>query len=103
MPDLVYPSKHEQIELLQSVLLAQEKDGEIGVDTDEFVKAAGRPGGSSFHVRADGNAPAKRIAGSLNALSGATSMSCMRGGYHLEFVIILIRRTCRYGTKPKCQ
>lgn len=80
---LVYPSRAEQLELLQAVLLAQDKDGEIGVEADQFATGTGKAGragvvsnGGGGKKRADGAPAAKRIAGSLNALSGATTMSC---------------------------
>jgi DNA excision repair protein ERCC-3 len=79
-PDLVYSSKDEQIALLQSVLLANETDADLGSDIkDSFgdlpgtvtSKDFGRAGGR----RPDGAAAPKRITGSLGALSGAQAMS----------------------------
>lgn len=82
MPDLVYNSRDEQISLLQSVLLANETDADLGSDIKAFAddlpgtvttKDFGRAG--AMGKRADGVAPAKRVTGSLTALSGAQSMS----------------------------
>lgn len=65
MPGLVYATKSEQIELLQSVLIASESAADFGSDVH-----AGEMGLTS------GGAPkAKRMTGSLNALSGAQHMS----------------------------
>lgn len=65
MPGLVYSSKSEQIELLQSVLIASESAAEFGTDL--------KPGDSTS---ASASAPtAKRMTGSLNALGGAQHMS----------------------------
>ncbi|WFD45342.1 DNA helicase [Malassezia psittaci] len=65
MPGLVYSTKSEQIELLQSVLIASESAAEFGSDV---------PNGEMG--LAPGNAPkAKRMTGNLNALSGAQHMS----------------------------
>lgn len=63
MPNLVYASKSEQIELLQSVLIAHENAADLGTDVtaDDF----GMPGAPR----------AQRMSGSLNALSGAQHMS----------------------------
>ncbi|PKI84479.1 DNA helicase [Malassezia vespertilionis] len=61
MEGLVYASKSEQIELLQSVLIASESAAEFGTDyTQEQTQGAPR---------------AKRFTGNLNALSGAQHMS----------------------------
>lgn len=63
MPNLVYALKSEQIELLQSVLIAHENAADLGTDVtaDDF----GMPGAPR----------AQRMSGSLNALSGAQHMS----------------------------
>lgn len=71
LDNLVYPTKAEQIELLQSVLLASETDADIG--GDEVSKApSGVASGynSPAPGRRDGAPQATRIAGSLQALSG---------------------------------
>lgn len=82
-PDLVYGSKDEQISLLQSVLLANETDAELGSDIKGSAgdlpgtvtsKDFGRAGGGGAK-RPDGASAAKRVTGSLTALSGAQSMS----------------------------
>ncbi|GJN91547.1 hypothetical protein Rhopal_004570-T1 [Rhodotorula paludigena] len=71
---LVYPTKAEQIELLQSVLLASETDADLGVaQGDDGVKEAS--GSSTPFGRRDGAPQATRISGSLQALSGGQSMA----------------------------
>lgn len=91
MPDLVYKTQSEQIELLQSVLIASESAADIGTDLDaEFGSGANGGGGGPLGrrqigggARASGSGgfgpskfeKAKRSAGSLNALSGAEHMS----------------------------
>lgn len=81
-PDLVYNSKDEQIALLQSVLLANESAADLGSDVKASIgdlpgtvtsKDFGRAGATS--KRPDGAMAAKRVTGSLTALSGAQSMS----------------------------
>lgn len=91
MPDLVYRTQSEQIELLQSVLIASESAADIGTDldgTDDLgIRTAGASKGAN-DARRFGGPPraisggnngrfekAKRSAGSLNALSGAEHMS----------------------------
>ncbi|ETS65108.1 hypothetical protein PaG_00566 [Moesziomyces aphidis] len=79
MPELVYKKQSDQIELLQSVLIANEADADLGSDMHgtEFGGGGGgarRVGG----VGASANAAmpkAARTTGSLNALSGAQHMS----------------------------
>ncbi|CAO1631235.1 unnamed protein product [Parajaminaea phylloscopi] len=89
LPDLVYRTQSEQIELLQSVLIASESAAEIGTDLDAdfgLGGGSGRSGGRGsqqpFQRRQQPGAnvgsrfeKAKRSAGSLNALSGAEHMS----------------------------
>ncbi|KAF6767677.1 Helicase, C-terminal [Kalmanozyma brasiliensis GHG001] len=79
MPGLVYKSQAEQIELLQSVLIANESDADLGSDLagTEFGGGARRTGGSSSAGALNGSTVAKaaRTTGSLNALSGAQHMS----------------------------
>ncbi|PWY96895.1 putative SSL2-DNA helicase [Testicularia cyperi] len=83
MPGLVYRSQAEQIELLQSVLIANESDADLGSDLHgtEFGgggsrRANGSGGGSaSNNAYAGPVAKASRMTGSLNALSGAQHMS----------------------------
>ncbi|WFD30624.1 DNA helicase [Malassezia sp. CBS 17886] len=65
LPGLVYASKSEQIELLQSVLIAKESAADFGTDV-----GLDGDGFSAPHA-----AGAKRVSGSLNALSGAQHMS----------------------------
>ena len=94
MPDLVYRTQSEQIELLQSVLIASESAADIGTDldgTDDLgIRTAGKSNAGG-DARRFGGPPraisggagagngrfekAKRSAGSLNALSGAEHMS----------------------------
>jgi len=85
MPDLVYRSRDEQIELISSVLLAKESDTDLGSDVragegdlagtitskDFGLPMAGKgsaAGGGSYQG-------AKRTTGSLSALSGGQHMS----------------------------
>ncbi|KAL4402277.1 DNA repair helicase Rad25 [Malassezia pachydermatis] len=63
MPGLVYSTKSEQIELLQSVLIASESAAEFGTDV-KFSDTTSKATPS-----------AKRMMGSLNALGGAQHMS----------------------------
>jgi hypothetical protein len=78
--DLVYNTKDEQIAILQSVLLANETDAELGTDVkDSFGDLPGTVTSKDFG-RAGGRKPTgpaapKRITGSLSALSGAQAMS----------------------------
>ncbi|GAA95510.1 uncharacterized protein L969DRAFT_15430 [Mixia osmundae IAM 14324] len=78
MEDLVYKSKSEQIELLQSVLLANESEAELGTDIG-FTEGdlPGTVTSKDFKQPAKGGAVVKRVMGSLTALSGAQSMSYM--------------------------
>jgi len=74
MPDLVYKTRDEQIELLQSVLLANESEAELGSD----IRAS--EGDLAGTVTSKDFGPtrfptAHRTAGSLSALSGAQHMS----------------------------
>lgn len=74
LPDLVYPTREEQIELLQSVLLANESEADIGTDIKDVEgDLPGSVTSKSFggpSVRRDGAGKATRIAGSMSALSG---------------------------------
>lgn len=80
LPGLVYATRDEQIELVSSVLLANESDAELGNDVrggeDDLpgtvtAKDFGMPG-----QRRGGAFPAvKRTTGSLGALSGGAHMS----------------------------
>ena len=76
MPGLVYKSQAEQIELLQSVLIANESDADLGSDLrgGEWGGESGS-GASQRSSLATGAAKAQRTTGSLNALSGAQHMS----------------------------
>lgn len=72
LDNLVYPTRAEQIELLQSVLLANETDADLGaedtgkeVGTSRYNSPAPGPGGLQ----------ATRIAGSLQALSGCVVLA----------------------------
>ncbi|KAA1101571.1 transcription factor TFIIH complex ERCC-3 subunit [Puccinia graminis f. sp. tritici] len=76
LPDLVYSSKEEQIELLQSVLLANESDAEIGTDVKNFGDDLRGPNDRQGNKRIGmAGAGVKRIVGNLSALSGGQSMS----------------------------
>ncbi|KAK7472115.1 DNA repair helicase RAD25 [Stygiomarasmius scandens] len=78
LPDLVYRTKEEQIELMQSVLIANEADADLGTDIKSgegdlagtvTSKDFGMPGaGSRFPTT-------HRTTGSLTGLSGAQHMS----------------------------
>lgn len=76
MPDLVYPHKKEQIELLGSVLLASETDAELGADikghADDLTGTVTSKGfgGPAAKKRVDGAGQAKRVQGNLASLSG---------------------------------
>ncbi|KAF8624516.1 hypothetical protein AX15_005828 [Amanita polypyramis BW_CC] len=74
LPDLVYKSRDEQIELLQSVLLANESEADLGSD----IRAG--EGDLAGTVTSKDFGPVKfptahRMAGSLTALSGGQHMS----------------------------
>lgn len=72
LPNLVYPSHHEQIELLSSVLLVSESEAEIGSDVkavEDDLQGAMNPRDSEPSGRA------QRTFGSLNTLSGAQYIS----------------------------
>ncbi|KAA1117038.1 transcription factor TFIIH complex ERCC-3 subunit [Puccinia graminis f. sp. tritici] len=76
LPELVYSSKEEQIELLQSVLLANESDAEIGTDVKNFGDDLRGPNDRQGNKRIGmAGAGVKRIVGNLSALSGGQSMS----------------------------
>lgn len=76
LPDLVYPHKKEQIELLGTVLLASETDAELGNDikghADDLTGTVTSKGfgGPAAKKRADGAGQAKRVQGNLASLSG---------------------------------
>lgn len=81
LPNLVYKSQSEQIQLLQSVLIANESAADVGSDmrggewaddSRESGAGNGRIGGPSAK---GGMAKAQRTTGSLTALSGAQEMS----------------------------
>ncbi|KAL0574393.1 DNA repair helicase RAD25 [Marasmius crinis-equi] len=76
LPELVYRSRDEQIELLQSVLIANENDADLGSD----IRAA--EGDLAGTVTSKDFGPMKfpqtqRTTGSLTALSGAQHMAYM--------------------------
>jgi DNA excision repair protein ERCC-3 len=79
LPDLVYKTRDEQIELLSGVLLANEHEADLGTD----VRAgegdlAGTVTSKDFGF--PGKVPAaQRTTGSLAALSGGQHMSYMEG------------------------
>ncbi|PLW36991.1 hypothetical protein PCANC_13991 [Puccinia coronata f. sp. avenae] len=78
LPDLVYSSKEEQIELLQSVLLANESDAEIGTDVKHFgddLRGPNMGQNKKFGDAGNAGANVRRIVGNLSALSGGQSMS----------------------------
>lgn len=74
LPDLVYKTRDEQIELIQSVLIANESDADLGTD----IRAG--EGDLAGTVTSKDFGPTKfpttqRTTGSLTALSGAQHMS----------------------------
>ncbi|KAI0312105.1 DNA helicase [Amylostereum chailletii] len=76
MPELVYKSREEQIELISSVLLANESAAELGTD----VKGAEGDLGGTVTSNHFGRGPTgagrvQRTTGSLTALSGGQHMS----------------------------
>ncbi|GAA6058537.1 hypothetical protein JCM10212_006976 [Sporobolomyces blumeae] len=82
LDNLVYPTKSEQIELLQSVLLASESDADLGTDVSASkgdlagsITSNAFGGPSVSGARKDGAGQATRVAGSLQALSGGQSMA----------------------------
>ncbi|GAA5972390.1 hypothetical protein JCM11641_002436 [Rhodosporidiobolus odoratus] len=76
LDNLVYPTKAEQIELLQSVLLASETDADNMADEVGGKEVATRGFGTPAPgARKDGAPQATRVAGSLQALSGGQSMA----------------------------
>ena len=75
LPDLVYKSRDEQIELLSAVLMANESEAELGTDV-----RAGEGDLAGTITSKDFGTPTKfpsvqRTSGSLTALSGAQHMS----------------------------
>jgi DNA excision repair protein ERCC-3 len=83
MPDLVYRSRDEQIELISSVLLAKDSEADLGTDVRGgegdlagtiTSKDFGGPAGGG---KATGYQAAKRTTGSLSALSGGQHISYM--------------------------
>lgn len=77
LPDLVYKTRDEQIELISSVLLANETDAEVG--NDIRATEGDLPGtvtSKDLNMLNKSRFPsAKRTTGSLDALSGAQHMS----------------------------
>jgi DNA excision repair protein ERCC-3 len=79
LPELIFRTRSEQIELLSSVLILGDDAADVGTDlmTDEFrddIRFAG--GASRTKSEMYAMAPkASRLTGSLNALSGAEHMS----------------------------
>jgi len=94
LPDLVFPSKAEQVELLSAVLLANESDADLG--TDIRAGADDLPGtitsksfgGPNPTGQKSITAAAKRVQGSLNALSGSVFMYIAK---HLDTEVYLQR------------
>lgn len=73
LPGLVYPTKEDQRELLQAVLLANESDADLGGDVldakgDLPNSVMSRVGGPS--AQRAGAGKVTRIAGNINSLSG---------------------------------
>lgn len=79
MPELVYKTQSEQIELLQSVLIANESAADLGSDMvgaqwEADTGAGGARRGPQQRIGGP-TAKATRTTGSLGALSGANEMS----------------------------
>jgi DNA excision repair protein ERCC-3 len=73
MPDLVYKTRDEQIELISAVLLANESEADLGSDIRGGEgDLAGTVTSKDFGAPVKG---AQRTTGSLTALSGAQHMS----------------------------
>ncbi|TDL14121.1 hypothetical protein BD410DRAFT_284820, partial [Rickenella mellea] len=83
LPDLVYRTRDQQIELLSTVLLANESDADLGTDVrggedDLAGTVTSKDFGMLNKARMAGSTAvplAKRTTGSLNALSGGQHMS----------------------------
>lgn len=77
LPELVYKTRNEQIELLSSVLLANDSDAELGNDVrGDEGDLPGTVTSKDFGFPGKGGVPqARRTTGSLNALSGGQHMS----------------------------
>jgi len=80
LDNLVYPTRAEQIELLQSVLLASETDADRAAAAGEDEGMGGKDVGGFMGTpapfgRRDGAPQATRIAGNLQALSGCVFRS----------------------------
>jgi DNA excision repair protein ERCC-3 len=74
LPDLVYKTRDEQIELLQSVLIANESDADLGTD----IRAGEGDLAGTVTSKDFGTVKfptTQRTTGSLTALSGAQHMS----------------------------
>jgi len=78
LPNLVYKTRDEQIELISSVLLANESEAELGSDVKGGVDdLAGTVTSKDFGFPGKGKGGARRTMGSLSALSGGQHMSYM--------------------------
>jgi DNA excision repair protein ERCC-3 len=77
LPDLAYRTRDEQIELLSSVLIADESHADLGSDVRNLQKEGDLAGTvTSLDFGEPGRFPkAQRTTGSLTALSGAQHMS----------------------------
>jgi DNA excision repair protein ERCC-3 len=78
MPELIYKSKIEQIELLSSVLILGDDAGDVGTDLvgNEWADDVRMGVNAADRKMVTGAMPkAARVTGSLNALSGAEHMS----------------------------
>jgi DNA excision repair protein ERCC-3 len=71
LPDLVYKTQDEQIELLQSVLIANDNDADLGTD----IRAVEGDLAGTVTSKHFGFPAAQRTSGSLTALSGGHHMS----------------------------
>jgi DNA excision repair protein ERCC-3 len=77
LPDLVYRTRDEQIELISSVLLANESEADLGSDVrGADGDLAGSVTSKDFGPAGSGRFPgAQRTMGSLTAMSGGQHMS----------------------------
>jgi len=75
MPDLVYKSKHERIELLNAVMMENESSADLGTDVRASEGDLAGTVTSKDFGRIPGANRAKRTTGSMAALSGGQHMS----------------------------
>lgn len=97
LPDLVYRTQAEQIELLQSVLIANESDADLGNDMrgDEWEEE--RRGGSSNNkgagLKSKGKGKAMAINPTPKAERSTGTLSALSGGQHMSYIVSCLVRT----------